>query len=182
MPYIILDRDGVINFDSDVYIKSPDEWVAIPGSLEAIADLNRAGFQVLVATNQSGVARGLYDLATLDMIHEKMQYELGKVGGYIDAIFFCPHHPDENCDCRKPKPGMLHAMREKFPIKFDETYFIGDKWTDMEAALSVGCKPLFIKYHDIVNFKAASEKVAQFSSLRKAVDFVLTQKVSVISE
>lgn len=176
MPYIILDRDGVINYDSDVYIKTPDEWVAIPGSLEAIADLNRAGFRVIVATNQSGIARGFYDLATLDMIHEKMQYELNKVGGYIDAIYFCPHHPDEHCACRKPAPGLFYAMREKFPIVFDDTYFIGDKWSDVEAAYAVGLKPLLIKYQDIIHFKAVAEKVLQFSSLRAAVDFVLSEQ------
>lgn len=173
MPYIILDRDGVINVDSDLYIKTPDEWVAIPGSLEAIADLNRAGYQVLVATNQSGIARGLYDLAILDMIHEKMQHELAKVGGYIDAIFFCPHHPDDACDCRKPKPGMLYAMQEKFPIVFQDTYFVGDKWTDVEAARAVGCKPLFIKQQGVVSLKAASEHIAQFANLREVVDFLL---------
>ena len=107
MPFILLDRDGVINFDSHEYIKSPAEWRPIPGSLEAIAQLNRHGFRVLVVTNQSGVARGYFDLDILSQIHEKLVNELASVGGYVEEFFFCPHHPDEACDCRKPKPGMV---------------------------------------------------------------------------
>src|SRR5579871_954181 len=122
MSFIILDRDGVINYDSDLYIKTPAEWVPITGSLEAIADLNRAGFRVLVATNQSGLARGFYDLATLDAIHEKMQHELAKVGGYIDAIYFCPHHPEDQCVCRKPKTGMFESMHAEFTLDFTNTF------------------------------------------------------------
>ena len=177
MHFIILDRDGVINFDSEDYIKTPSEWVAIPGSLEAIADLNRAGYQVLVATNQSGIARDLYDLATLDAIHEKMQHELNKVGGYIDAIYFCPHHPDEQCACRKPKTGMFEAMRMQFPVNFADTFFIGDKWSDVEAALAIGCKPILIQKNNMVNFQAARSNVLQFSSLKEAVQHVLKQRV-----
>jgi len=176
MPFIILDRDGVINYDSDLYIKTPSEWVPIPGSLEAIADLNRAGYRVLLATNQSGIARGLYDLATLDAIHEKMQYELNKVGGYIDAIFFCPHHPDEDCVCRKPKIGMFEAMQTAFPIQFADTFFIGDKWTDVEAAFAIGCQPLLIERHNIIHFRAQGKKVPRFAHLQAAVDFVLKRK------
>lgn len=173
MPFIILDRDGVINFDSDAYIKAPSEWTAIPGSLEAIADLNRAGYQVLVATNQSGIARGLYDIATLDAIHEKMQSELSNVGGYIDAIYFCPHHPDEQCACRKPKTGLFEAMRMQFPVNFTETYFIGDKWSDVEAAFAIGCQPLLIQQNKLLDFKAARHDIPQFASLKEAVQYVL---------
>src|SRR5260221_14569878 len=126
MTYIILDRDGVINYDSIEYIKSPDEWLPIPGSLDAIAQLNRSGFHVLVVTNQSGVARGFYDLEMLDLIHEKMMHELAAVGGYIDEIFFCPHHPDENCICRKPKPGLFQKLAAKYPLNLAGTFFICD--------------------------------------------------------
>src|SRR5688572_16260160 len=104
---IILDRDGVINQDSNEYIKSPEEWIPIPGSLEKIACLNQKGHQVVIATNQSGVARGLLTEETLQAIHEKFQCELKKLGGHVEGIFFCPHHPDEGCECRKPKPGLL---------------------------------------------------------------------------
>ena len=107
---IVLDRDGVINHDSDQFIKSPDEWRPIPGSLEAVARLNHAGFRVVVATNQSGVGRGLLDISTLLAIHERMHKALAQVGGRIDAIFFCPHTADSQCDCRKPKPGMLEEI------------------------------------------------------------------------
>jgi len=174
MSFIILDRDGVINFDSDEYIKTPSEWIAIPGSLEAIADLNRAGFRVLVATNQSGIARGLYDFVTLDAIHEKMQHELNTVGGYIDAIYFCPHHPDDECACRKPKTGMFEAMRMQFPVNFADTFFIGDKWSDIEAAFAIGCKPILIKQNKLLNFNAARENIPQFANLKDAVRYVLT--------
>src|SRR3990167_3798498 len=144
MSFIILDRDGVINYDSDKYIKSPEEWVAIPDSLEAIAQLNRFGFHVLVATNQSGVARGYYDVATLDAIHEKMANELAAVGGYVDEIFFCPHHPDDQCPCRKPQPGLFYRMQEKYGLCLADTFFIGDSRSDMEAAEVAGCKPLLV--------------------------------------
>jgi D-glycero-D-manno-heptose 1,7-bisphosphate phosphatase len=144
MPFIILDRDGVINFDSDFYIKSPDEWLPIPGSLEAIAQFNRAGYQVIVATNQSGIARGLYDHATLEQIHEKFIQMLTVAGGEVTEIFFCPHHPDEKCSCRKPQTGLLEQIQQKYPVNFAETYFIGDSLTDMQVAQNVGCIPLLV--------------------------------------
>ncbi|HEX4044646.1 MAG TPA: D-glycero-beta-D-manno-heptose 1,7-bisphosphate 7-phosphatase [Gammaproteobacteria bacterium] len=142
--FIILDRDGVINYDSHEYIKSPDEWIPIPGSLNAIAQLNRSGFHVLVATNQSGVARGYYDIETLDRIHEKMMRELAAYGGYVEEIFFCPHHPDEQCVCRKPKPGLLQQMQSKYQFDFTKTFFIGDSWVDVQVAQTTGCKPLLV--------------------------------------
>ena len=131
--FIILDRDGVINYDSDAYIKKPEELKFIPGSLAAITELNRAGYTVVVATNQSGVARGYYDLAMLGRIHAKINQELANLGGHIDEIFFCPHHPDEHCDCRKPKLGMFYQIQKKFNITFADTYFIGDSVVDMQA-------------------------------------------------
>lgn len=177
MNYIILDRDGVINFDSDQYIKSPDEWHPIPGSLEAIARLNRHGYRVLVATNQSGVARGLYDIGILDQIHEKLMQELAAVGGYIDEIFFCPHHPEDNCTCRKPKPGLIHQIKAKYDVNLLGTYFIGDSYADMEAARSAGCKPLLVLTG---NGRRTLEKypefleIPQFTNLAEAVDYVIT--------
>ena len=136
---IIFDRDGVINYDSHEYIKSPEEWHAIPGSLEKIVRLNKAGCKIAVASNQSGIARGLYSEATLQKIHQKMQDELTKIGGHIDAIAYCPHHPDENCACRKPKPKMLLDLMRQFNVTPKETLFIGDKETDRKAAKAAGC-------------------------------------------
>lgn len=144
MAFIILDRDGVINYDSPAYIKSPDEWEAIPGSLEAIAQLNRFGYRVIVVSNQSGIARGFYDLATLDEIHEKFLEELASVGGHVDEILFCPHHPDDNCACRKPKPGMIYKARDKYNIDLSKTFFIGDSLVDMQAASNASCKPILV--------------------------------------
>lgn len=142
--FVILDRDGVINYDSDVYIKSPDEWIPIPGSLEAIAYLNRFGYRVLIATNQSGVARGYYDVDMLDRIHEKLMRELAAVGGYVEEIFFCPHHPNDQCGCRKPRPGLIHQMQAKYRFDLTDTFFIGDSFVDMEAARLAGCQPLLV--------------------------------------
>jgi D-glycero-D-manno-heptose 1,7-bisphosphate phosphatase len=126
MKLVILDRDGVINHDSDQYIKSPEEWKPIPGSLAAIARLNQAGYRVVVATNQSGVGRGLFETDTLIAIHDKMHKALAQVGGRIDAIFFCPHTNADNCDCRKPKPGMLREIAARFNADLTGVPAIGD--------------------------------------------------------
>ncbi len=144
MKLIILDRDGVINYDSDQFIKSPDEWRPIPGSLEAIAKLNQWGWRVVVATNQSGVGRGLFGMDTLNAIHEKMVKSLAQVGGRIDAIFFCPHAADSTCDCRKPKPGMLQQVSERFNIPLDGVPVVGDSLRDLQAGLAVGGKPYLV--------------------------------------
>lgn len=176
MSYIILDRDGVINFDSSEYIKSPDEWLPIPRSLEAVAALNQAGFRVLVATNQSGIARGYYDLPTLDEIHEKMMRELAAVGGYIEEVFFCPHHPDEGCTCRKPRPGMLHAIREKYHLDLSETFYIGDSLADVGAARTAGCKLLLVLTGNGRKTLAHNPDlvdVPQFEDLADAVQYIL---------
>lgn len=131
---IILDRDGVINYDSDNYIKSAEEWIPIEGSLEAIAQLNKLGYKVAVATNQSGIARGLYDLNTLESMHNKMQQLLAGFDAKIDYIAFCPHGPNDSCPCRKPKPGMLLEIADYFSIQTEEITFIGDTDSDMKAA------------------------------------------------
>lgn len=154
------------------YIKSPDEWIPIPGSLEAIAQLNRLGYQVLVATNQSGIARGYYDFDTLDLIHEKLMRELAAVGGYIQEIFICPHHPDEHCSCRKPMPGLLQQMQKKYPINFANTFFIGDSIKDVEAAKAMGCKPILVLTG---NYQLGQEQIPDvpvLENLAAAVDYV----------
>tara|TARA_R110000868_G_scaffold158036_2_gene385757 strand:+ start:15629 stop:16174 length:546 start_codon:yes stop_codon:yes gene_type:complete len=135
---IILDRDGVINQDSDAYVKSVDEWIPLSGSLEAIAQLNAAGYKVAVCTNQSGVARSYFDIETLNAMHEKMATLLMQQDGHVDAIFFCPHGPDDSCDCRKPKPGMYEHALEHFQITSDDTLVIGDSLRDIQAAHSIG--------------------------------------------
>jgi D-glycero-D-manno-heptose 1,7-bisphosphate phosphatase len=141
---IVLDRDGVINHDSDAFIKSPDEWRPIPGSLEAIARLNHAGFRVVVATNQSGVGRGLLDFATLTAIHDRMHRELAHAGGRIDAIFFCPHTADSRCECRKPRPGMLREVGVRFNVDMSGVPCVGDGLRDLQAADAVGAQPMLV--------------------------------------
>jgi D-glycero-D-manno-heptose 1,7-bisphosphate phosphatase len=144
MKLIILDRDGVINFDSDQFIKNPDEWKPIPGSLESIARLNQAGYRVVVATNQSGIGRGLFDMPTLNAIHDKMHKLLAQVGGRIDAIFFCPHTNEANCACRKPKSGMIEEIAERYGISLQEVPAVGDSLRDLEAAARVGAQPYLV--------------------------------------
>jgi D-glycero-D-manno-heptose 1,7-bisphosphate phosphatase len=143
--YVILDRDGVINIDADKFIKSPEEWLPIAGSLEAIALLNRHGFKVAVITNQSGIARGLYDLNTLTAIHDKMCRLVSDAGGKIEAIYFCPHGPDSQCDCRKPKPGLFKTFAADKQVDLENTYSIGDSLRDIQASLAVNCRPLLVK-------------------------------------
>lgn len=145
MKLIILDRDGVINEDSDEYIKSPEEWVPIPGSLEAIARLNQAGYRVVVATNQSGLARGLFDIETLNAIHAKMHRRLAAVGGTIEGVFFCPHAPDDGCDCRKPEPGLLREISDRLKISLAGVPSVGDTLRDVDAARSVGAQPILVR-------------------------------------
>lgn len=143
-PVIILDRDGVINHDSDDYIKSEDEWFPIQGSIEAISQLSRAGFRVCVATNQSGLARGLYDEFTLARIHELLHSVVEEQGGRIEGIFYCPHGPDDNCDCRKPKPGLLNQIEDTLAVSVNGAWFIGDTAKDIGAARAKGCKPILV--------------------------------------
>jgi D-glycero-D-manno-heptose 1,7-bisphosphate phosphatase len=145
MKLIILDRDGVINYDSDEFIKSPDEWIPIPGSLEAIARLNQAGYRVIVSTNQSGIARGLFNMVTLNAIHQKMHRCALRVGAEIDAVFFCPHAADDNCDCRKPKPGMLQEIAKRFDISLKGVPTVGDSLRDLQAGFVVGCTPYLVR-------------------------------------
>lgn len=145
MKLIILDRDGVINLDSDNYIKSATEWHPIPGSMEAIARLNQHGYRVVVATNQAGVSRGLFDIRTLNFIHNKLHQTAQAYGAHVDAIFFCPHAADEDCECRKPKPGMLLAIGKRFDVNLKNVAFVGDSLRDLQAAFIAGCMPYLVK-------------------------------------
>ena len=142
---IILDRDGVINHDSDAFIKSPDEWLAIDGSMDAIAQLNQAGYKVVVATNQSGISRKLFDMETLNAIHAKMHDAAQLAGASIDAVFFCPHAADFNCDCRKPKAGLLKAFAADFNADLTTIAVVGDSLRDLQAAEAVGAQPILVK-------------------------------------
>ena len=144
MKLAILDRDGVINFDSDLYIKSPAEWRPIPGSIEAIARLNQGGFRVAVATNQSGIGRGLFDMATLNAINDKMMEMVFRHGGRIDALFFCPHTAAEECSCRKPRTGMLEEIGARFHADLKGVPCVGDSLKDVQAAESVGAQPILV--------------------------------------
>ena len=144
MKLIILDRDGTINHDSDEYIKSPADWKPIKGSLEGMARLTQAGYRIAVATNQSGIARGLFDTRTLFAIHDTLLRALAQVGGRVDALFFCPHAADAGCACRKPQPGMLLEVARRFNVPLGETTMVGDAKRDLEAAAAAGVKPVLV--------------------------------------
>lgn len=144
MKLIILDRDGVINHDSDAFIKSPDEWLPIPGSTDAIARLSRNGWRVVIATNQSGVGRGMFSMNTLNAIHAKLRREVVAAGGLVDAIFMCPHHPDDGCSCRKPQPGLFHDIARRYDTSLYGVPTVGDSLRDLQAGISVGCKPWLV--------------------------------------
>lgn len=173
---VILDRDGVINEDSDDYIKTVDEFVFIPGSLEAIARLTNAGVHVAVATNQSGLARGYFDLDTLNQMHAKLQRALAGMGGQIDLIAFCPHGPDEGCECRKPLPGLYREIGERLDTDLANVPVIGDSLRDLEAARAVGARPILVQtgkgQHTVAAGKGL-EGVAVYEDLAAAVDGLL---------
>jgi len=175
MPLIILDRDGVINQDSDDFIKSPAEWQPIDGSLEAIARLNYAGYRVVVITNQSGVARGLLDIETLTRIHNKMRRMLAQAGGKIEAILFCPHGPDDDCDCRKPKSGNFDSLAKRLRINLDGVPAIGDSLRDIQAAKAAGAKPILVRTGKGEKTLAAgiSDGVPVYDNLTEAVSALL---------
>ena len=202
MKLIILDRDGVINYDSDEYIKSTEEWQAIPGSLDAIARLHHAGYHVVVASNQAGIARGKFDIDTLNSIHQKMHTHLAQyggvinavffcphgpddknmhqrvveTGGLIDAVFFCPHGPDDNCDCRKPKPGLLLEVARRLRTTLKGVYTVGDKLSDIEAASTAGAVPVLVKTgygQSLVNDDKVPDGVEVYNDLADFVDNLL---------
>jgi len=142
---IILDRDGVINEDSDEYVKSLEEWIPIPGSIEAIATLSKAGYRIAVATNQSGIGRGLFDLDELELMHDKLCSLVEDAGGRIEGIFYCPHTPDDNCNCRKPKSGLIDAIESELNVSAKDCYIVGDSQRDLEAGFNKGCIPVLVK-------------------------------------
>ncbi|MDQ7073448.1 MAG: D-glycero-beta-D-manno-heptose 1,7-bisphosphate 7-phosphatase [Gammaproteobacteria bacterium] len=179
MSLIILDRDGVINHDSDDFIKSPAEWEPIDGSLEAIAKLNHAGYRVVVITNQSGIARGLFDIDTLGRIHAKMRRMLTQVGGTLEAILYCPHGPDDNCDCRKPKAGNFIELAQRLRIELKGIPAIGDSLRDIQAAQTVGARPILVKTgkgEKTLKEAMLPEDIAVYDDLAAAVDALLDVK------
>ena len=176
MKLVILDRDGVINFDSAQFIKSPAEWKPIPGSLEAIARLTQAGYRVVVATNQSGVGRGLFDMDTLNAIHEKMHKAVGAAGGRLDAIFYCPHPADSACECRKPKPGMFKRISETLNVNLKGVPSVGDSLRDLQACTVLGCQPILVYTGKGEKTKADGnlpEGTLEFADLTAVVDWIL---------
>lgn len=158
MKFIILDRDGVINHDSDAFIKSPDEWLPIPGSPEAIGRLTQAGWTVVVASNQSGIARRLFSMETLGAIHARMRRACADAGGRIEAVFFCPHGPDDHCRCRKPLPGLLHDIARRFDVRLPGVPVVGDSLRDLQAAAACGCQPWLVRTGKGQRTLAAQEK------------------------
>jgi D-glycero-D-manno-heptose 1,7-bisphosphate phosphatase len=164
MKLVILDRDGTINEDRDDFVKAPDEWVPMPGALEAIARLNHAGWHTVIATNQSGLARGLFDMAALNAIHARMNRELAAVGGRIDAVFFCPHGPDDGCRCRKPLPGLFEMIAERYGMDLREAHLVGDSLRDLQAGVAAGCRP-----HLVRTGKGAGLDAAQLDELLREV-------------
>lgn len=174
-PLIILDRDGVINQDSMAYIKSPDEFIFLPGSIEAIARLHQAGFNIAIATNQSGIARGYYTEATLHAIHEKLRHAVDAAGGKISSIQYCQHMPDSGCGNRKPMPGMLHAIAKQLACPLDGAVMVGDRITDILAARAAGVRPMVVRSPMTDEARLADfPEVPVFDSLKSCVDEVLS--------
>ena len=175
--FIILDRDGVINQDSKEYIKSPEEWQPISGSLEAIVKLNQAGFTVIIASNQSGVGRGYFDLETLKKIHQKMNDALAAISGKIDKIYFCPHKPEDNCECRKPKTGLFQQIAKDYKTDLHNAITIGDSRRDIQAGLQVGCRCILVKTgkgeQTIKENHPAIKNIQIFDDLAAAVEYVI---------
>ncbi len=176
--HIILDRDGVINEDSDDFIKSPEEWIPIPGSLEAIARLNQAGYQVAVASNQSGIARGLFDTRTLNAIHQKLHRELARLGAQVDLVAWCPHGPDDGCECRKPAPGLYRRIARRWNAPLEGMPVIGDSLRDLQAAWAVEAKPILVRTGKGRRTEASLEdpRVPVFDDLAAAVKWLLSQE------
>jgi D-glycero-D-manno-heptose 1,7-bisphosphate phosphatase len=174
---VILDRDGVINLDSDQYIKSAEEWIPIESSLRAIAKLNAHGVKVAIATNQSGLARGLFNSTTLAMIHKKMEMELASVGGHIDALEYCADHPDKAGPFRKPNPGMLLKLIDLFSVTAKDTWFVGDSISDILCARNANCKAALVltgKGTKTLANSALSKSIPVFRDLATFVDEILT--------
>jgi D-glycero-D-manno-heptose 1,7-bisphosphate phosphatase len=161
---IILGRDGILNKFREDHIKAPEEWVAVPGALEAVARLNHAGWHVVVATNQSGIGRGMIDMAAVNAVHAHMLHSLQRCGGRIDAVFFCPHTPEDNCDCRKPLPGLMLDIGRRYGVDLAEVPMVCDTLRDLQAAQAAGCEPHLVK-----SGRAASLDAAQVAALLEQV-------------
>lgn len=181
MKLIILDRDGVINVDSHEYVKHPDEWHPLPGSLEAIARLSRAGWKVVVASNQSGLARGYFDAAALNAMHLKCRELLRPLGGSIDAFFVCPHGPDDTCECRKPEPGLFHDIARRFDTNLNGVPAVGDSLRDLKASAAAGCTPWLVETGNGLKTRQSPELPANTrfgKDLADVVDQILAQEKS----
>lgn len=179
MKLIILDRDGVINEDSDEYIKSAEEFIPLPGSLEAIARLNHAGYYVVVATNQSGLARGYFTIETLNQMHEKLNRLLNAFGGRIDALFFCPHGPQDHCRCRKPLPGLFEQIAQRLDVSLKGIPAVGDSARDIEAARTVGAEPILVetgKGRRTLDKGIDLEGISVYENLAACVDALLSDR------
>ena len=172
----MLDRDGVINRESDAFIKHPAEWLPMPGSLEAITELFRHGYRIIVITNQSGISRGLLNLETLENIHRKMREAAERCGAKIDAVYFCPHGPDDACDCRKPKPGLLRQFASEYQISLENIPFIGDSYRDIQAGLAAGARPFLVKTGKGRRTLAAHPEISVpiFENLYDAAQFIIS--------
>ncbi len=181
MKLVILDRDGVINQDSNNYIKSVDEWLPLEGSIEAITYLYKSGYTVVVATNQSGLSRGLFDLDDLEAIHSKLRVLVEAAGGELAAIFYCPHGPDDHCNCRKPKPGLIDAIEAEFNTTAQGVPLVGDSLRDLQAGVSKGCVPILVKTgkgRETLKSLAAQpqpelQRTAVFEHLKEAADYIV---------
>lgn len=182
MKLVILDRDGTINEDSPEFVKSAAEWLPLPGALEAIARLNHAGWHVAVASNQSGLGRGLFEVSDLNDIHAKMHQQLGALGGRIDAVFYCPHAPDEGCHCRKPEPGLFEQIGERYGVDLKGVPVVGDSARDLIAGCMLGCEP-----HLVLTGKSAVHRTGDLpdnfpadtrrhANLAAFVEFLLTRE------
>jgi D-glycero-D-manno-heptose 1,7-bisphosphate phosphatase len=142
---VILGRDGILNVYREDHVKSPDEWEPIPGALEAVARLNHAGWHTVVATNQAGIGRGMIDMASINTVHQRMMQRLAEVGGRVDAVFFCPHTPEDNCECRKPKPGLMKQIAQRYGIELRTVPMVVDTLRDLQAARAAGCEPHLVR-------------------------------------
>lgn len=187
MKLVILDRDGTINSDSDEFVKSPEEWLPLPGALEAIARLNHAGWHVVIASNQSGLGRGLFDVASLNAMHAKMLKLLAAQGGRIDAIFYCPHTAEENCHCRKPEPGLFEQIGARFGVSLKGVPTVGDSLRDLQAGAAAGCDPHWVltgksaKYRDAPLPEGLPPSTRIHQDLSAFVDFILGDTTSSLS-
>lgn len=179
MKFVILDRDGVINYDSDAYIKSVDEWQPIPGSIEAVAALSRAGFEVVIATNQSGLSRGLFGLDELEAMHAKLRALVEEHGGHVGGIFYCPHLPEEHCGCRKPATGLLDAVEQEYGRPVSGSVLVGDSMKDIELARRKGCTPVLVLTGNGETTRAALGDVADvrvFADLAAAAAALIAER------